>query len=397
VKLAIGIGVGSLLAVGCALDDGPVGQWGGTIDTLPSGQVVVRNPAQPLLATDDAWRLVEDLRIGTVDGTGPDLFARVTAMELDGMGRIWVLEGQAREIRVFAPDGRHVRTVGREGGGPGELAEPVHLALGPDGSMWVTDPGNNRVSVFDTSGTYLEGKYIPGGPLIMPWRGGVDDRGWYHGVVTLPRDQGWTWGLVRYDRSFTVVDTLPAPRDPVVRERFERQAPGGWTIFARIPFTGGLAWGLAPSGTIWGMLTDEYRLFALTPAGDTVRTILRDFTPLPVTGADEAHAREQLAGFIAAGGTVDWSLIPSTKPATEGMVFDSDGFIWVRPVTTPEETGRRFDVFDPDGRFLVTVRADVSMASFPEPIIRQGFVYAVTEDELGVQFVVRVRIERPAR
>lgn len=76
------------------------------MDTLPSGTIVVTNPSAGIRDSAGTWRVIEELRIGTADGTGPDLFGQVTALEMDPAGRIYVLEGQAQELRVFDRDGR---------------------------------------------------------------------------------------------------------------------------------------------------------------------------------------------------------------------------------------------------------------------------------------------------
>jgi hypothetical protein len=383
------------LLAACGTPGEATARWSGTMDTLPSGQIRIHNTDTPILPPTDAWRVVEEVRIGTMEGDGPDLLGEVRWLEADPAGRIWVLEGQALEIRVFEPDGSYVRTIGREGGGPGEFSYPLHIQLGPDGNMWVTDPQNNRISVFDTSGTYLDGKRMPGGFVIMPWPGGFDAAGYHYGPVPLPSDdEGFNLGLVKYDATFEPLDTLAVPSDPVEREYFEiRREDSFWR--QGIPYTGGFDWRLAPSGAVWGMFTDEYRLFELSAAGDTVRTIFRDFTPLPVTEADMERAREQMESFIRNGGKVDWSKIPSSKPATEEMYVDDEGNVWVRLVTAFDDRGRAFDVFDPEGRFLCTVRTAFSIARFPPPIFRNGYVFAVVEDDLEIPYVVRARIERP--
>jgi hypothetical protein len=383
------------LLAGCGSEGRASATWTGTMDTLASGQIVVHNTDTPLLTPETAWQVVEELRIGTMEGNGPDLLGEVRWLEIDPAGRIWVLEGQAQEIRIFGPDGSHVRTVGREGGGPGEFSYPLHIQLGPDGNMWVVDPQNNRVSVFDTAGTYLEGKRMPGGFVIMPWPGGFDDDGYHYGPVPLPSDdETFRMGLVKYDTSFEPLDTLQVPTDPVEREYFEiRREDTFWR--QGIPYTGGFDWRLARSGNLWGMFSSDYRLFELTPDGDTVRTITRDFTALPVTEADMERARERMESFIRNGGKVDWSRIPGTKPATEEMYIDDEGYVWVRLVTAYEDRGRAFDVFDPEGRFLCTVRTAFSIARSPPPVFRGGVMYAVSEDELEVPYVVRARIVKP--
>src|SRR5690625_2077763 len=147
-----------VLLAACGAGSGPVaGEWAGAVDTLATGQIVVTNPAAPSWAPGEAWRVVEEVRIGRLDGDGPHLFGDVRSLTVDDDGRIWVLEGQAQEVRVFSAEGEYIRTVGRRGGGPGEFAGALHIARAPDGTLWVMDPQNNRVSIFDTAGVYLDG------------------------------------------------------------------------------------------------------------------------------------------------------------------------------------------------------------------------------------------------
>ncbi len=59
--------------------------------------------------------------------------------------------------RPSAPEGptyRFVKTWGQRGGGPGELREPVGIAVSGD-EIFVSDAGNNRIQVFDRQGRYL--------------------------------------------------------------------------------------------------------------------------------------------------------------------------------------------------------------------------------------------------
>lgn len=365
--------------------------WAGTVDTLPTGQVLVRNPATALWPAGAEWRVREELRIGTVEGDGPDLFGRVGGLAVDAAGRTYVLEMQAQEIRVFDSAGGHVRTIGRRGGGPGELNQAVFMQFGPDRNLWVVDPQNNRVSVFDTAGTYLQGHGMPGGFVIFPWPGGFDVQGRYYAPVPRPTTGEFRMALARFDAAMRPLDTVDVPTDPVRRERFElRRGNSGWS--ATVPFTPGFSWQLSPAGTFWGMFTGEYRLFELSPAGDTLRTITRAFEPLPVTDADMEAARARLAWFVREGGQVDWSKIPGTKPATVDFVVDAAGYAWVTPVTADDE-GPVLDVFDPDGRYLGRVALPGRL--FGRPLVLGDRMYAVVQNELEVPFVVRWRIEKP--
>jgi hypothetical protein len=382
------------LAAGCVPSGEAEPSWAGTIDTLASGQVVVTNTADPLWTPEATWRVTEELRIGSRDEVGPSLFGEIMSLEIDPLERIYVLEGQAQEIRVFAPDGAHVRTIGRQGGGPGEFNRPLHAQFGPDGHLWVVDPANNRVSVIDTVGALLDSHASPGGFVMIPWPGGFDDAGRYYAPVPRPDEERFEIALVRYDAGFTALDTLTVPDDPVERERFVLRSPDGGVAMASVPFSAAFRWRLAPSGSIWGMLSGNYRFFELTPEGDTLRTLTREFDPLPVTGADMAEAEAELEWFTDQGGKVDLSKIPDTKPATEEFLFDDEGNLWVFPVTKREDQGTRLDVFDPIGRYLGRVRLPFALSRRPYPLIRGSTLVGVTEDELEVPFVVRARIEK---
>src|SRR5690606_17861676 len=129
-------------------------EWAVTVDTLPYGAVHVVNvpPTVPTLT----WTIEEELRIGAIDGDGPATFGQLKGLAVTADGRIAVLDAQAKELKIFGPDGAHLATYGRKGGGPGEFEEPYGLMMGPDGRLYVPDHRNARVSVFDVDTGFVE-------------------------------------------------------------------------------------------------------------------------------------------------------------------------------------------------------------------------------------------------
>jgi hypothetical protein len=80
-----------LAACGTASADGPERV---AIDTLANGVVHVTNPERGAWTEATAWRAVEDLRIGSADGGGPDMLAMPLDVAEDDLGRIYTLDAQ---------------------------------------------------------------------------------------------------------------------------------------------------------------------------------------------------------------------------------------------------------------------------------------------------------------
>lgn len=333
----------------------------------------------------------KSLRIGRVDEAGPYLCGDIRSLDVDAAGRTWVLGGQAQEIRVFDAAGRYVRTVGWKGGGPGELSGALDVEFGPEERLWVMDPQNNRISVVDTAGAFVAEHRALGGFFIYPWPGGFAGASYYTAAPDESAEDFHVW-LVGHDTAFTVLDTLIMPSDPVTRERFELRSGDG-VMMAAVPFSGSFRTRMSPQGTVWGLITDEYRLFEMDGAGDTLRTIRRAHDALPVTSADRSRVLEEPSWFTGQGGKVDASRIPDVKPAAENFYVDAVGRLWrrgfpigfraVRPTTS-------------------SMRRDGSSAPWRCPCQSIGssrslgmHCYAVARYELEVPFIVRARIERP--
>lgn len=101
-----------------------------------------------------AWRLVEVTRIGGAD-EGLASFNSIRDVQLDASGQVWVLDFQAKSLRLFAADGKPIRELARSGMGPGEIANSNGFRRMPDGRMILRDHNASRLTVFAPDGKYL--------------------------------------------------------------------------------------------------------------------------------------------------------------------------------------------------------------------------------------------------
>ena len=111
----------------------------------PPAVTVVDSAGVTITTTADARRtfaLVDPrplLEIGGAEEVGATQFSGIQAVWTDGAGRLWVVDGQSGELRIFEPDGTHLRTVGGRGQGPGEFLQPQLLGGSAGGEFAVWD------------------------------------------------------------------------------------------------------------------------------------------------------------------------------------------------------------------------------------------------------------------
>lgn len=343
---------------------------------------------------EDILTAREVLRLGSVGGDGPDVFGRVDYVGLDAGGLLYVLDGIAQEMRVFDLEGRHVRSLGGEGEGPGEFVAASGAAFHPDGSLWVWDPRQQRLSVFDSLGELRETIAREWRTYGVPWVGRFDEAGRLLDVaVAYPgldprraatRSFEALTRAVRHDALARPVDSLP----PLMVER---------TAFAgnyRVPFEGGLVSAFEADGTSWSSHGPSYRLLRVSATGDTLLGVVLDAPPVPVSSAerDSAIASYRLPAEAPA---LDPDLVPEHKPAVVRLVDLGDGWVAAFP-EMGGDTGRYVDVFSPDGSHRGRVDLGVTLLVPRSGLDARGsLLCGVATDAFNVPYVVVLDLGLP--
>ncbi len=93
------------------------------------------------------------------EGNGNGRFRAPVAIDQDREGDIYVLEFYGMRVQKFTRGGKFLLTWGTEApwgkaAPPEQLLYPDGLAIGPDGNVYVTDAGHDRIKVFDTRGRF---------------------------------------------------------------------------------------------------------------------------------------------------------------------------------------------------------------------------------------------------
>ncbi|HEX6367507.1 MAG TPA: 6-bladed beta-propeller [Longimicrobium sp.] len=316
---------------------------------------------------------------------------------LDPMGRAWVADAHRFQIQVFDATGKHVRSIGRKGGGPEEFGAISGMAWGPNDQLWVLDGANARFAVYDTAGKLVNTRPRNSIITISPWPGRFDQHGRMYDVAAVPRPDGSiTSFIVRSDSAGQAQDTFHLPEfRPEVFSITQGDRQNQRTTQVGVPFTGRQAWTIDPEGYVWIANTGHYRIERHAFGSGIERVIERNPPLIPVTPAERGQMMENYRRYTEQGIKIDLSRIPGHHPPLSSFLFDDAGNMWASPMTSPDE-GRALDVFDSKALYLGRVQLPVTQRTALKAV-RGDRMVLVARDSLDVQTVIVMRIKKPER
>ena len=350
-------------------------------DTV-NGVIQVRNgPAAP------DWSLEPVLAL-PADSAG---LQRVASVLIGPENELYVADEGAAHIVVFDSVGREVRTIGRDGRGPGEFVDLSSIAWLGD-SLVTYDPRAGRIQILDRRGGW-QGEWPAAhysGPRIRVQTSG---RRFY--APAYRASVGHIENLLVGYGAGGPGDTLVLPdrkRDPPSSIECPYGSPEAGIALLDIPFAPSRISAATPDGRLVTALGSEYRLTELTGAGDTVRAIAVSSIPVPIADREWEDSLAPIRRFHEKYPQVRCQPAdvqrPDAKPAVHEIVFDDRGRMWVE---IQGDSGLVFDVFDSTGRRLGHMRAVPRDPSVP-PAIRGDRLALVAMDSNGVQRVEAFRV-----
>ena len=202
--------------------------FGATPTAAAQQPQVVRSTAPP--AWGGALRLVEEVRIGTLDGADEYILGSVRGVAVGREGVIFVADEQVPLIRMYDVRGKFIRNVGRKGGGPGEYEAIGGMRTLPDGRVALWDNRNQRISLFTLAGDFAESHRVASG-LFAADVFQVDRTGHFYvrTVTGRPVDGAeWTHGWIRVSPNGKILDTIAVPKETNPTRSFVLAGPSGY-------------------------------------------------------------------------------------------------------------------------------------------------------------------------
>ncbi len=310
--------------------------------------------------------------------------------DLDRMedGRLVVVNRGSHELLVFGRDGEFVRSLGRQGEGPGEFVDPVELDFVGGDSIVVWDWGSGRIELFGADGS--PGRSVRLQPPVPNPTGRIGVLG-SDGIALGSQDfrpphaqlTAQFLRALRYDWSGRLLDTLatlPYGELGWVDRESRRvgrplfQARGVFSTHGDLLFT---ADGSSP----------EVRVHR----GERLESIVRwEPGDLSVSAVDvEAYnaarlegAGDDLATYIRRG----LNAFPAQDvfPAVTEIRIDAQGRTWIRTFARPRSTATVWLGFAETGAFICSLSVPRTLQVFH---FDASAVVAVYRDEMDVESI----------
>jgi hypothetical protein len=244
--------------------------------------------------------------------------------------------GDRVRLRYFDSAGRQVRVSGREGQGPGELANTSSICSTRGDTVVVLDAGNRRISIWDRSGDHVREFQIE--------RGGERMGCFNDGTILLAV---WEGNQLRLEH---------------------RRLDG--TLVRALGLFGGAPQRTAYYNSQTSMAVYGTRFYIGDPRAHEVRgfdqrgqlvSIVRTSDPVERVTASELSNIAPMGG--AAGGTTGGARntaaaprppgpVPTVWPAYGQIRLDDDGRLWIQEFRKTQSAPMVWTSFDADGRIL---------------------------------------------
>ncbi|HET8649848.1 MAG TPA: 6-bladed beta-propeller [Gemmatimonadales bacterium] len=321
-----------------------------------------------------------------VAGTAPDgtpVFGTVTGGARFDDGRILIANASGPNLIVFDSAGRYVRTIGREGHGPGEFQWPNWVGRCGGDSIFVRDQRLDRITVIAPDAT-------PAREIRFPYA-----------TAELACSTSARFIVMKTPLSAPVSMTGTAP--PMMAQFLVTDAAGDslagmGTMKAGETRPLGLLTRLAMTddriylGTADSAFVDVYNL-----SGARVGALRVGGDRRPPTPADYDHAIEQMVAVFPGQADRDQTAkllrtvpMPALLPAYSALLTDPEGVLWA--VTSgPGDSITTIRGTSPDGSAL----GELKLPDFFRPFeVGLGYVLGAAETPDGEQHVREYRVRR---
>lgn len=351
-----------------------------------AGVQIVENPADDV-ALD--WQSEEAFAIGRTKAD-TILFEELAPYQVgaDSDGHLFVLNRSEHQVAVFDTTGALVRTLGRQGQGPGELSSPTALHVRPSGVVGIFDHGREALVRWNAEGEVLDQRNVPSefwGPDIFAREGqlvfpqlAAPQKGTSEQELVVHRSGGDQQQLVHLSQPPQNTADFPScgyggvPISPLFAPELVWDAVGEVVVANAGP----------------GYVIDRFE------EGKHVQKIRRDISPRDATR--DLALKEAGDGLllevpkrcrVPPEEVVDGRGYADLVPTIEQITLAPTGQLWVKRYAIGNEPAK-INLFGPEGKYLGTLPGEFP---FPAAFLTPNLIVSVKKGDVPHLAAYRVR------
>lgn len=367
-------------------------EWKGIVEE-EDGVKVIKNPKEPLYG-DIKLELEVDLTIGGEDVDENYMFRRVSDIEVDEEGNIYVLDSRECRIQIYDKDGKYLKTIGRKGEGPGEFQRAGRMTLSAKGKLYVNE--YKKIIIFGEDGTFEKNVNTDFHLSFYLVTKEENFLGWSF----IRTEEGTTLDVILIDSSGKRIDTIASFPDPSVVLRKAVSGGGAISVVGSPPYSPGLFFcPLSDELGIYGY-SSEYKLSVVNSSGEIVHIIEKDEKRQPTSRKEENEYLEKMIERSKGRGGIQWSKgdlrklhgFAKYKPFFSLIMNDDEGHIFLaKPKSVvKKEEDTYFDFFNKEGYYLYKIK----IHEISPKVIKKGYLYTYRQDEdTGYYKIERYKIK----
>lgn len=292
-----------------------------------------------------------------------------------------VIATDTRETTVYLIDqsGKRTTAIGQKGDGPAEYRYPFRLLPLPGDTTMLIDRDTRKFLLIDGRGKIVETHAFP--PLIgegVEFIRAADASGqlYFRGAAVVDeRSKVKSASIIRWKRGSSRLDTITSvvlqssPKVAIPKKLLPKGAKD-FVGEANVRFAPVDDWAVAASGRIAMIHATPYRVDWVETNKSVKRGAALSYKPVPVTEQDKKRYEPKGPPYVRRYADVKSPFL------ADYTVMDAEEHVWLPRNEPAGSATRRWDVFDRNGRYVVSV-----------PLTRDRTVIAVTARSA---FVVRV-------
>ncbi len=343
-----------------------------TEDGIP----VVYNPKEPVPLKGQPSNLIlkEDLTIGKDTEDLNYIFSGLQHVQVDKEEYMYAADWKETQIRIYDKNGKHVRSFGRKGQGPGEIGLPFYLGIFQGNKLVVNDTRNVKFIFYSRKGELL--KEVLKGKYSYVTRFKVDSEANFYTISRTYDEANITFEVKKFSPSFDPLETfasIEVKRKPRVVPAFSP------ALFIKMTRDESLVW----------LDFLKYELTIMNREGKALRRIIKDYDPMKINKAHEKRLIQQTWGDrgIRPGYKFE---VPKHFPPVRTFYIDDENRIYVRTYEYIDKEGTqlvRYDVFDPEGRYITKFYHP--RAEYPQAFRKNKMYVRVEEEVYGAPMLRR--------